>query len=290
MIRDLDILTGPVLIFGGPYSNLQATQTLLAKAAQLSIPPDNIICTGDIIAYAGDPAATLEAVMQSRMQVVMGNCEESFGQEGDDCGCGFEEGSACDVLSRQWYAHANATLTPDHRQWMRALPDHIRFGLGDYRFAVIHGGVRDISRWIFKSTPEDVKRREIADLQRLGEIDGVIAGHCGVPFFDDLGDKLWLNPGVIGMPANDATPRTWYAILDVGSQGLTVDIQALEYDHYAAAHRMRAQNLASSYGQTLASGLWPNMDVLPDEERQCAGLPIKPQSFHWVSQHAVAAE
>ncbi len=290
MIRDLDALDGPVLIFGGPYSNLQATEALLAQAKHLDIPPTNIICTGDIIAYAGNPVETLDAIIQSGIQVVMGNCEDSFGNGGDDCGCGFDEGSACELLSRQWYSHADSTLTPWHRQWMRDLPGHLRFGIGRFRFAVIHGGVKDISRWIFKSTAECIKRQEIDDLGWCTPVDGIIGGHCGLPFVDDLGDKLWLNPGVIGMPANDGTPRTWYAVLDANGNGLTIDLRALDYAHELAANCMFEANLAPAYAKTLTTGLWPNMDVLPDIERTQVGQAIQPEMVTWTPRQLAAAE
>ncbi len=290
MIRDLNALTGPALIFGGPYSNLQATTALLDEAARLSIPAHNIICTGDIIAYAGDPSATLDAIIESEVHVIMGNCEDSFGNEGDDCGCGFEEGSDCDLLSRQWYAHANSALRPAQRRWMRGLPNHLRFTLGGYRFAVIHGGVRNISRWIFKSTPASVKRQEIEDLEGIEPLDAIIAGHCGLPFVDDLGDKIWVNPGVIGMPANDGTPRTWFALVQPTIDGFSIDLRALDYEYDEAANRMNELDLAPAYAQTLRSGHWPNMDVLPDPERQQCGRSITPDVFMWTQSGAVAAE
>ena len=290
MIRDLDALQGPVLIFGGPYSNLEATEAVLAEAMRLGIPPTNVICTGDIIAYAGNPVETLDAIIRSGIQVVMGNCEDSFGNGGDDCGCGFDEGSACDLLSRQWYSYADSLLTPWHRQWMRDLPGQLRFGIGGFRFAVIHGGVRDISRWIFQSTPECIKRREIGDLGWCTPVDGIIGGHCGLPFVDDLGDKLWLNPGVIGMPANDGTPRTWYAVLEPEDNGLKIDLRALDYNHDTAARRMLKANLAPAYAETLTTGLWPNMDVLPEIERQQVGQPIGPETLLWAPRQMIAAE
>ena len=52
-VRDLGPLQGPVLIFGGPYSNLLATQAMREAAASLNIPGENVICTGDVVAYAG---------------------------------------------------------------------------------------------------------------------------------------------------------------------------------------------------------------------------------------------
>ena len=50
------VADGPVLCFGGPYSNLQATQALFAEARRLGVPPGRIVCTGDVLAYCADPA------------------------------------------------------------------------------------------------------------------------------------------------------------------------------------------------------------------------------------------
>ena len=40
-------MSKPLLVFGGPYSNLEATQAMRQRAEALSIPPGNVICTGD---------------------------------------------------------------------------------------------------------------------------------------------------------------------------------------------------------------------------------------------------
>jgi len=290
MISDLGPLDGPILVFGGPYSNLQATTALLAETERLSIPFTNIICTGDVIAYAADPAETLDAIIASGMHVVMGNCEESLGFDGDDCGCGFDEGSDCDLLSRQWYTHAQKCLTPEHRQWMRTLPRQIRFSSGPCTFAAIHGGTADISRWVFESSPEMVMRDEITNIEQNGDIDVVIGGHCGLPFMDDLGDKLWFNPGVIGMPANDGTARTWYGLITIEQDELKIETRTLDYDHELAANRMTAENLAPAYARTLINGLWPNMDVLNEAERKQIGTPLEPVSYHWSQGQLAAAE
>lgn len=61
-VQDLGEFEGSVLLFGGPYSNLQATQALMAFADRAGIRPANRICSGDIIAYCGDAAATLKLI------------------------------------------------------------------------------------------------------------------------------------------------------------------------------------------------------------------------------------
>src|SRR5690349_2546899 len=97
-------LDGPALIFGGPYSNLQATAAVLAEAARLGIPASRIICTGDLVAYCGDPAGTIDLVRAAGIHVVMGNCDEQVAQGADDCDCGFPAGSTCERLSAAWFA------------------------------------------------------------------------------------------------------------------------------------------------------------------------------------------
>ena len=51
MQQDATRVEGDLLFFGGPYSNLEATEALLAEAVRLGIPPERIICTGDLAAY-----------------------------------------------------------------------------------------------------------------------------------------------------------------------------------------------------------------------------------------------
>lgn len=272
-------LDAPMLVFGGPYSNLQATRAVLAEAALRGIAGDRILCTGDVVAYAADAAACCDLMMQSGALVLMGNCEENLAAEAEDCGCGFEEDTACDLLSRAWYAHANRQITPRHRAWMGGLPRQLHLELPDRRrLAVLHGGASEISRFLFASAPEPVLREELAETG----CHGVIAGHCGLPFARRLaGGGLWLNAGAIGMPANDGTPRVWYALLTPGQPGLTIELLPLAYDHAAAAAAMRGAGLPEGYAAGLEGGLWPSCDVLPSAELAVRGRPLEPVRLAW---------
>jgi len=92
-------IDGPALVFGGPYGNLQATAAVLREAGRHGIPPSRIICTGDLVAYGGDPVATIALVRDAGIHVVMGNCDEQLAQGAQDCGCGYPAGSACERLA-----------------------------------------------------------------------------------------------------------------------------------------------------------------------------------------------
>ncbi len=285
-LLELGEMSGPVLVFGGPYSNLHSTRAMRAEAVKLGIPTSNIICTGDVVAYAANPAETTDEIMDWGVVTVMGNCEENFGLDADDCGCGFEEGTDCDLLSSQWYAYANQQLKLEHRAWKRACPRQVTFELGGRTFAVVHGSAASINEFVFEQTDNAIKRRDLDALS----VDAIIGGHSGVPFTQIIDGRLWHNAGVIGMPANDGTPRVWYSILRNEGDDLIIEICSLDYDHTAAAQAMRDQKLPDGYADCLETGIWPNMDVMPKAERAKVGLPITPEKVRWSRTARVAAE
>jgi uncharacterized radical SAM superfamily Fe-S cluster-containing enzyme len=271
---------GPLLLFGGPYSNLEATRALLDRAAALGIPPRRIVCTGDIVAYGADPAATVELVRDFGCHVVMGNCEESLSADSEDCGCGFPAGSQCERLSAAWFAHAAAELDAGARAWMAGLPRRIDIELGVTRFAAIHGGADRINRFVFASTAAAVKAGE---LDKTGA-DAIIAGHCGLPFTQKVAHRLWHNTGAIGLPANDGTPRTWYSVLNIERGNFIIEHCALEYDYQTAAAKIRRAGLPEQYAAALETGLWPSCDVLPLREIQRRRMALEQGRVGWRPQ------
>jgi predicted phosphodiesterase/pyruvate-formate lyase-activating enzyme len=272
-------MDGPVLAFGGPYSNLEATRAVLVEARRRAIPSERILCTGDVVAYGADAGATVALIRSAGIRAIMGNCEESLAAGAADCGCGYAEGSACDRLASEWYRHADRSLDREARLWMASLPRRLVIEVGGRRLAVIHGGARRINRFVFASTPAAIKRTELAAI----DAEGVIAGHCGIPFTQVIDGKLWHNAGAIGLPANDGTPRLWFSLLAPTEQGLRIEHLALAYDHDAAAAKMRACFLPEGYAAALHTGRWPSLDVLPQAEIAATGTPIEPGALLWTS-------
>jgi predicted phosphodiesterase len=265
----------PILIFGGPYSNLQAAEAMRSRAAVLRIPPSQVICTGDIAAYCADPEAAARLIRDWGCHAIKGNCEENLAARVPDCGCGFEEGTACDLLSKSWYAFADRRISEESRSWMASLPAYLTFSIAGLEARVIHGGVSETSRFIFASAPAATKRAELT----AAGVDIVIAGHCGLPFAQRIGEKLWFNPGVIGMPANDGTPDGWFGLIEPICTELRFSLHRLAYDAATAADRMNAERLDPPYARALLSGLWPSLDILPGAERAAAGVRLAETSL-----------
>ena len=258
-VADFGHFEGPLVLCGGPYSNLQATRAMVEAAAGRAV-----ICTGDTVAYCADPAPTVALVRKSGWRVIAGNCERQIAEGADDCGCGFGDGSACDLLSRGWYPHALAATDAAGRAWMAELPDVATFVHEGRRYAVVHGGGTAINRFVWPSSAEVDFERELSAIEQVtGPVDGVISGHCGIAFQRRIGAHHWINAGAIGLPPHDRRPETRYAVLDAGE----VAIHRLAYDHEAAAVEMEAVGLTQGYEAALRTGIWPSEDILPPELR-----------------------
>jgi predicted phosphodiesterase len=269
-----DLSGGPVLVFGGPYSNFAATEAMRAKSQALGIPPERTICTGDLVAYCAEPAETVDLIREWGIPVVMGNCEESLAFDSSDCGCGFDEGSACSVLSITWYRYATALINESQRRWMAELPRLINFQFAGFNFKVIHASVASINQFVFESDSITDKQKQIKQAQA----DVIIGGHSGIPFGQKIAEQYWLNSGVIGMPANDGSSDVWYMLLDRAGEGVSVSWHRLTYDFKQSQASTAAAGMRE-YAGALADGLWPSMDVLPEVERLRQGQRLQPQTL-----------
>jgi len=266
----ISITANKVLLFGGVYSNLHALERLKQIAEAQGFLPKQIICNGDIVGYCAQPEDCLQFVKAWGIHNIIGNVEENLRGGVDDCGCDFEEGTRCDILSRQWYPSAQNAVSQPSIEWLKTLPRYLEIDFAGKKWAVVHGSPSNISEFIFNSTEWAVKEKYIEDLQ----VDGIIAGHSGLPFSNKRNDKYWINPGVIGMPANDGQTAVWYGILTVEKAEIKVEHHAFEYDYNTANGLMKEKELPASYAKTLRTGIWDNCDILPEEETRNQGKKI----------------
>ena len=264
-----------LFVFGGAYGNLQATEAILQKASDLGFQSRQIIFTGDMVAYCANPQETADLIRSSGIKIVAGNCEVSLSADAEDCGCGFDEGSTCSILSDEWYRFCRENLTMETRSWMGTLPTSLKVQIGKYQLLVCHGTPDIINQFVFRS---DIEEKKSSALKVEG-IDGVICGHSGIPFIATINDFAWINSGASGMPANDGTSRIWYAVIEADDDGLGARTFALDYDFQSAADAMQRVGLINGYRDCLSSGLWPSLDVLPEKEKAETGIPLEPQTM-----------
>ena len=270
-IENIGQLTGKVLLFGGVYSNLQALESIAQVAQKEGISPENCICTGDIIGYCAQPEETIQFFKSWKARSIAGNVEIQLSENADDCGCDFTKGSRCDDFSQLWYPFAKSKLTASSVYFISALPEHIQFTYADKKVTVVHGSYFNTSEFIFKSTAWE----NMAPNFKATKSDVIIAGHCGLPFNKTQDGLLWLNPGVIGMPANDGNATVWYMILEEKEGEITFEHANLQYDFNLTASLMLKNDLPKEYAATIETGIWDNMEILPATESKQQGQQIQ---------------
>jgi len=148
---------------------------------------------------------------------------------------------------------------------MGTLPERIVFTHGGERFAVMHGGATDISRFIWPVSKDTEIAAEIAALtDQVGGFDHIIAGHSGIPMQRIVDGVSWMNTGAVGMPSHNGRPDTSFCYLSDNN----FIIKKLPYDFNATIKAMKAAGLTQGYHETLRSGYWPSEDTLPPEMRR----------------------
>ncbi|GAA3636389.1 metallophosphoesterase family protein [Flavivirga jejuensis] len=270
-IEHLGNISGKVLLFGGVYSNLQALEALKQVAEHEDITPENCICTGDIVGYCSQPEETVQLFKIWKAKSIAGNVEIQLREGSEDCGCDFRKGSRCDGFSQLWYAYAQSRLSKNALKFINTLPDHITFNYAGKKVMVVHGSYFNTSEFIFKSTPWEIKSANFS----VENQDVIIAGHCGLPFSHKKEGKLWINPGVIGMPANDGNSSVWYAILEGHDGVLKYKHHTLNYNYKLTSKLMQNELLPKEYARTIITGIWDNTEILPAVESGLQGFGIQ---------------
>jgi predicted phosphodiesterase len=264
-------VTGKLLLFGGVYSNLQALQALKKFADANNYSNSNIFCTGDILGYCAQPNECIELIKNWNINSIAGNVELQIRNDESDCGCDFANGGRCDLFSKNWYAYIRKNISDSSTQWLRTLPEFIQFNYRNKRVSVVHGSWFNTSEFIFRSTSWQRKWENL----EASQSDVIIAGHCGLPFAHSVGKKHWINAGVIGMPANDASTKVWYLTMQDDDENKPLySFHRLHYDYELASGLMQQKDLPLAYANTLRSGLWDNCEILPEEETRAQGKPI----------------
>ncbi len=269
-IKHIGTKNGKLLLFGGVYSNLQALEQLITIAETEGIPAENCISTGDITGYCAQPEETVQLFRKWGALSIAGNVELQLANDSEDCGCDFKSGGRCDNFSKTWFPYTKGYLSKESLKWVSELPENISFHYAGQKVTVVHGNFGNVSEFIFKSNANTSKSQCFTATQS----EVIIAGHCGLPFHQSVGEKLWLNPGVIGMPANDGTTRVWYMILEIENGKLKYTHQSFTYDHQQTQRLMYQNHLPEAYADTLSSGIWDNMEILPEIEKMEQGIPI----------------
>ncbi len=239
------------LVISDVHANLEALDAVLDAAGAC----DHALVLGDLVGYGADPNAVIDRVRAfAAATFIRGNH--------DKVGAGLENTDGFNYLARHAISWTASELTPDHRQWLAALPQGPV--LVDDLVEICHGAPFDEDVYIFDDLDAmralHVARRPLC---LFGHTHVVAAFHVDTERraighlrethiqIASNGGHFLVNCGAVGQP-RDGDPRAAYGILDTGRG--TLSLQRVSYDVPAAQAKILAAGLPDVLAQRLAVG------------------------------------
>jgi len=222
------------------HANLPALQAALARIDALGI--GRVYCGGDLVGYGPHPNEVCALIAERGIPTIYGNYDYAIARDHDDCGCAYVTPHDRELGQRsvEWTLAHTGQASKD---FMRALPFDLRFGLGDGEVHLVHGSPRKVNEYLFEDKPASLYER-LAAAETSGTL---VFGHTHKPWVADFGGVRFVNCGSVGKP-KDGDPRGAFAVL--GADG-AVTIERVEYDAEAVAREVRDAGLPGEFADKL---------------------------------------
>ncbi len=220
-----------ILLLADIHANWPALQAVAHE------PHDVCLCLGDLVDYALEPAPCIDWVRRHAHYTVRGNHDHGVAQN-------------VTIAGRSGFKYLTGITRPLTRErlderdlrYLGGLPVTRMVTLENMHFLLVHATPRDPLDEYAPADAEFWARR----LQNV-EADVICVGHTHQPYVLEVGHKLVINPGSVGL-SRDGDPRASFAVIE----DFQVDFRRVEYpveDTIAAVH---ASSLADNVKDMLA--------------------------------------
>lgn len=235
-----------IAIISDIHGNLQALDAVLADLR--TRPVDAVYCLGDLVGYAAHPNEVTARIRAEGIPTIMGNYDDGVGFDRDECGCVYTN-PVDKSLGDQSLAWTKATVTPEHKAFLRALATDIRFEADGRRVLLVHGSPRRMNEYLFEDRP-------ISSFERLAassQADIIVFGHTHKPYTKLVDRVLFVNAGSVGKP-KDGDWRACYIVLDPANAATPVEFIRVPYDVALEAAAIRASALPDKFAADIETG------------------------------------
>ena len=251
------------LILSDIHSNLQALNAVMDVAPE----HDVVWNLGDVVGYGANPNEVIDRVRELGQVFVRGNHDRACAGLSD-----LKEFNPVAAISAYW---TKSTLTPEHLEWLRALPQG-PLQVDDLPgMEFVHGAPLDEDEYLLNTAAAD------DNLDLPGHAPLIFFGHTHIQggFIDEDGEsrpfrpeytslsgpaeyKMWLTPGVrylinpgsVGQP-RDTDWRAAFALYETNGGALSsVTFYRVPYDIKSAQQRILAAQLPDRLAARLQLG------------------------------------
>ena len=240
------------------HANLPALQAVLADIDNRN--PDAVYCLGDLVGYAPWPNEVIQEVRKRYIPTIAGNYDYGVGRNSNECGCAYKTEDD-EKRGEQSIKFTNQLVSKSSREYLHALPSHIRLELGSggntNDLLLVHGSPRKINEYLYEDRPDQSFKR----MMEKAAAHVLAFGHTHKPFHkvleSDVGYRHAINIGSVGKP-KDGDSRACYAILEWQveldlnqSNTLRVSFKRVDYDVEKAASAIEKSELPNAFADML---------------------------------------
>jgi len=243
------------LVLSDLHANLQALEAVMG--AVRADPYDRVLVLGDLVGYGASPNEVVEMVRaMDPLVAIRGNH--------DRVACGIEAPDEFNAMARQAVLWTVKSLTPDNRDYLRALPSG-PLPVGS-KIEACHGSPIDEDEYIFDGADaamafDRVMRPvclfghthlPVVFVRERHRIEAHLADEGGRLTVDVEPDNWYLvNPGSVGQP-RDGDPRAGFALVD--DESGEIELRRIPYPVELAQQAIRDAGLPLALANRLGAG------------------------------------
>jgi predicted phosphodiesterase len=237
------------------HANLPALEAVLAQIEK----QPGIAATyhlGDLVGYAPWPNETVALLRDSTIAGVAGNYDSTVATDYKHCGCRYEDPHQ-EELSHISYQWTKRHCSAETKAILGGLPFRIDLlpnggHLAGPRVILVHGSPTLNTLYWTEDRPDDFCLK-MAGHAGAKPGDVISFGHTHLPWHREVGGIHFVNTGSVGRP-KDGDWRAGFALLDVGTGGVSVEFVRVEYDLERAMHAIRESELPDEFAEYLQTG------------------------------------
>lgn len=215
-----------IAVISDIHGNYEALEAVLKEIDKLKV--SKIYCLGDVVGYYSQVNECCDILRERGIECLMGN-HDWYMSSGSFCP---RSQSVNDCLKYQ-----RKVISTTNLNWLKTFK--LQFEIDNIK--MVHGGWTDpIDEYLYE--PNEGYFNKI-------EGDIFISGHTHIQQLVKFTNKVYCNPGSVGMP-RDNDPRSAFAIIDNGM----ISLKRVEYDMEKVFHLMEKAGFSDYYYGGLKTG------------------------------------
>lgn len=214
------------------HNNLIALEAVLNEIENSC---DFIICCGDIIGIGPYPDETVQRMMKIKNLIAVKGNHERYLLEGTPNEIPNEEHMDIEEMKHHKWEHKQ--LSNGSIDFLKTLPYSIKFEIEGKKIFITHYAMNDDNKYTsFCNSIEKLFSSVDADI--------IIYGHNHSKNICNS-DKLYINVGSLGCPANDRNIAR-YGVLEIKDENVNIETKELKYDSQTVINKINELNYPAS--------------------------------------------